>query len=1145
MLTPLSSTLARTSALLALTLSTCLCAQTTINVGPGQTHTTIQSGIDAANAGDTVLVAPGTYFENIDFKGKAITVTSSGGTAQTIIDGGGVGPAVIFQTSEPRTSVLSNMTIQHGGSFTSSSLTNTGPTGGIYISGSSPTILNNTITQNNCWDIEMQQAAPLIQGNEISATQDPNGQCTFGGGAAIYIGGNLNGDSVPGNLTSPFLIGNTIENNVESGLEDAGGNGGAGIAVWGGSPFIEDNIIRNNSSPGGSGGAINFEYGSGATVIQNLIYNNQAGCGGGAIAFQGNPDPGTGLSFVIANNTMINNTGQSTAGFSECFSISQIYPGPDSYGDNNPTAIFVNNIISGSTTDPSVDCSQFGPLSEADQPIFDHNILYNAGGAFFGSFCVDVSAKYGNLAADPQLVNAASGDFKLQSTSPAIDSGNNSVLQSITQLTGTQIAKDFAGNPRVQDATDKGYPIIDMGAYEYSGVVDASPTTVVLTSSAYTGNAGTGYTLTATLASALGSPTGNVAFFLDNKQIGTSTISNGVAKLTNFLITPGVHALYASYPGQGSFPPAFSVIIIVDISTYTTTLTLTSSPNPSLLNQPVTFTVTAAAADKSIPTPITLTDTTTNTPLATLTPNSTGAATFTTSTLSLGAHGIEAAYAGTSTYASSSAFLTQQVVGSTTTTTLTCNPSTITIGGTSLFSVMVTSSGGTPTGSITFTDNNSPLGQPTLTNGDATYTYTGQTTGTHGIIATYIPTGSFAASSSSCSVTVNGLPTTTTVAVSPNPSTYGQPIIFSAHVAPAAPNKTVPTGRLRFTFCRGATIDTTLDASGNSSVIQPYAGEISEPVGSCSVTGQYFGDTTFAPSTSATAPYTIVPSPSTTTILSASPNPAYFTQPVSFTVQIAGIPSPTANPVTGQPIPPGTLQATGTVSLYDGTVLVGSAQVVAGPSGNQAVITTSTLSIGTHTITASYSDDPNLGNSVSAPVTEVITAAPPPDFSLNSANITFNVLHSGTGNLQLASINNFAGNIALSCNPPYPVNYTCTLQSPSVSLTAGGSSVVAFNLNYTETASVSSETKIILAAFFPLTLLSLTGLTRKRRTTLRAILSLTLLAILATATTACGSNNAIPITTGTFPLTFTATGASQGASTPITHTVTINATIAP
>jgi hypothetical protein len=59
-------------------------------------------------------------------------------------------------------------------------------------------------------------------------------------------------------INAGLIIGNTIENNVESGLADAGGNGGAGIALWGGNPLIMNNIIRNNASPGGTGGAINI-----------------------------------------------------------------------------------------------------------------------------------------------------------------------------------------------------------------------------------------------------------------------------------------------------------------------------------------------------------------------------------------------------------------------------------------------------------------------------------------------------------------------------------------------------------------------------------------------------------------------------------------------------------------------------------------------------------------------------------------------------------------------------------------------------------------------------------------------------------------------------------------------------------------------
>jgi len=472
-----------------LLLATACWAQTTIRVGPGQTYTSIQSGIDAANPGDTVLVAPGTYQENIDFRGKAITVTSSGGAASTIIDGGSAGPAVTFITGETSASTISGFTIQHGGQFGWVPSISSYGIGNIFLRNSAPTILNNIITLGNCWGIESNYSAPLIQNNTISATQDPQGNCSFGGGAAIIIWGGINGMYNSSGVYSGLILGNTIENNVESGLEDAGGNGGAGIAVWGGSPVIENNIIRNNSSPGGSGGAINFVNSQGTVIAQNLIYGNSAGCGGGAIATDGN-------GLYVFNNTIVDNVGVGTGGFSECASIAQIYPSPDTYGQDNPSDIFINNIISGSTSYPAVNCSWFSAPNEANQPTFQNNILYNAGGPFFGSYCLDVSGKYNNIAADPQFVSPSTGDYHLKITSPAIDSGQNSVLQTFLNMTGAPLSKDFDGNARVQDATGKGC-IIDMGAYEVHGTASICGISETLTSSLNPAMAGQTVTFTA------------------------------------------------------------------------------------------------------------------------------------------------------------------------------------------------------------------------------------------------------------------------------------------------------------------------------------------------------------------------------------------------------------------------------------------------------------------------------------------------------------------------------------------------------------------------------------------------------------------------------------------------------------------------
>ena len=131
-------------------------AQDTIHV-PGD-YSTIQAGIDASTNGDVVLVADGTYLENINYNGKAITVASHfillGDTSHitnTIIDGSlpsnpDYGSVVLFLSGEDTTSVLCGFTIT-GGTGTLLSTSNRAG-GGIGVSDSGPQIKNNIIEFN-------------------------------------------------------------------------------------------------------------------------------------------------------------------------------------------------------------------------------------------------------------------------------------------------------------------------------------------------------------------------------------------------------------------------------------------------------------------------------------------------------------------------------------------------------------------------------------------------------------------------------------------------------------------------------------------------------------------------------------------------------------------------------------------------------------------------------------------------------------------------------------------------------------------------------------------------------------------------------------------------------------------------------------
>ncbi len=524
-------------------------AQTTIHIPADQP--TIQAGINAAANGDTVLVSPGTYFENIDFKGKAITITSSGGASVTTIDGGGTAPAAIFQTLETRAATLSGFTIIHGGSLTAGADLSK-VNGGIVIRHSRPSILNNIITQSYCQNIQTSYAGPLIQNNVISSSLNPE-KCVVSQTGGIYLGGDYSDILTfpQSNITPTVIIGNTIENNTTGQLGDGGGDGGAGIATWSSTPIIVGNIFRNNITRNGSGGAINLVYFGDALIANNIFIANQAGCGGGAIGLHPGPAGEATNPYslaVIANNTMVNNTNYlDGGGYSNCLLSSTLFDGASG------TRV-VNNIIVGDTTTPLFQCQKqpFNiPDTEWYQPIFDHNLFFNKSGPALGANCTDTTTLHGNIVADPQFRNAASSDFHLSASSPAIDTGNNSVLAIIQNRYGYNLQTDFDGNPREQDATAQGHPIIDIGAYEVTGATGGS-TRIVLKPSAYSGSAGARFTLTATLQNALGAPTGTAYFFVDGTALGSAPIQSGSAILSNVTLSPGTHISTPPIPARVS-----------------------------------------------------------------------------------------------------------------------------------------------------------------------------------------------------------------------------------------------------------------------------------------------------------------------------------------------------------------------------------------------------------------------------------------------------------------------------------------------------------------------------------------------------------------------------------------------------------------
>ncbi|MBU0755871.1 MAG: DUF1565 domain-containing protein [Planctomycetes bacterium] len=199
---------------------------------------TIQQAIDGAVAGDRIMVDRGTYFENIDFKGKAISVLSATGPELTIIDGRQKGSVVTFTTWEGSDSVLEGFTITNGSGTSIVYYDKSYKCGGgIFCQAyTSPTIKNNLLCKNKADD--------------------------WGGAIFCHI------------KSSPKICNNTLYENESK-------SGGGIYCLAESAPLIIENTLFENRAH--EGGAVYCDEACYATIRKNVIGENSAGEGYDAI----------------------------------------------------------------------------------------------------------------------------------------------------------------------------------------------------------------------------------------------------------------------------------------------------------------------------------------------------------------------------------------------------------------------------------------------------------------------------------------------------------------------------------------------------------------------------------------------------------------------------------------------------------------------------------------------------------------------------------------------------------------------------------------------------------------------------------------------------------------------------------------------
>jgi len=448
-------------------------------------YTSIQTAVDASWAGDRVFVRAGTYYENIDYHGKSITIESESGPEATVIDAGGTGNVVLVRSGELPGTTLSGFTLTNGSADSTFYLFSGG---GIYLANRASLLVNNCIIKNNdatsngggIWLFGSSPNLEIVDSQLLNNTAGNGGGaiamsgsssagctgCLFSGNSSYYSGGCIdtmssgsptltevvdcvfignrsNFSTADGGAIQCGMHGTQIKNCLffnntapdEGGALYLAGQGsvtdcwfegnraqdGASIYQRGWNTTISGCVFVDNTAQDRAGG-IYFEASNSDMSISDCLFVRNAGQRGGGVYSHG-----SGLD-RIQGNVFVDNLATMYGGAIYAFSAHQI----------SQNSMYNNHAPSGSAI--ALDGYYVPEIYNnimafnTDSPAFvlgwgstgsgDHNLYYqNQAGNYGGG----LTAGAGDMQGDPLFNLPASNDLRLLWGSAAIDNGRTSV----------------------------------------------------------------------------------------------------------------------------------------------------------------------------------------------------------------------------------------------------------------------------------------------------------------------------------------------------------------------------------------------------------------------------------------------------------------------------------------------------------------------------------------------------------------------------------------------------------------------------------------------------------------------------------------------------------------------------------------------